>query len=237
MLTPVGRILGPPKTTMATLIAYLRLPGNGPRKRHDQAGYRRDAVLAWARRRRHQVAAFVEEDEPAALKGRQGLAAAVAGLSDDGIDGLVVTSLTSLSEDLVAQEQLLAEILRTGAKVYSLDPDDAEHLRSESADPSRNLVRQVLQKAVENEATIIAIRSAARATNGGSPPYGYRVEDGQLVANPAEQAVLVRIAELRAQGSTFRQIARALDAEGHRPKRARRWHPETVRRVVQRTQL
>ena len=234
---PVGRILGPPNTTMATLIAYLRVPGNGPSERPDQAGYHRDAVLAWARRRRHQVAAFVEEDELAGLERRPGLAAAVAGLSDDGIDGLVVTSLTSLSEDLVAQEQLLAEILRTGAKVYSLDPNDAEHLRSESADPSRNLVRQVLQKAVENEATIIAIRSAARATNRGSPPYGYRVEDGQLVANPAEQAVLVRIAELRAQGSTFREIARALDAEGHRPKRARRWHPETVRRVVQRTQL
>jgi DNA invertase Pin-like site-specific DNA recombinase len=222
---------------MATLIAYLRLLGNGPSESHDQAGYHRDAVLAWARRRRHQVAAFVEEDEPAGLEGRQGLAAAVAGLSEDGIDGLVVTSLTSLSEELVAQEQLLAEIRRTGAKVYSLDPGDAEHLRSESADPSRNLVRQVLQKAAENEPTMIAIRSAARATNGGSPAFGYRVEDGQLVANPAEQAVLVRIAELRAQGATFREIARALDAEGHRPKRARRWHPETVRRVVQRTRL
>src|SRR5689334_13943026 len=104
MLLPVGRILGPANTTMATLIAYLRVPGNGPSERHDHAGYHRDAVLAWARRRRHEVAAFVEEDEPAALKWRQGLAAAVAGLGDDGIDGLVVTSLTSLSEDLVAQE-------------------------------------------------------------------------------------------------------------------------------------
>jgi DNA invertase Pin-like site-specific DNA recombinase len=222
---------------MATLIAYLRLIRTRPGEGHDQAGDQRDAVLGWARRRRHEVTAFLEEDEPAGLERRPGLAAAVAGLSDDGVDGLVVTSLTSLSEDLVAQEQLLAEIRRTGARVYSLDPSDAEHLRSESADPSRNLVRQVLQKAAANEPTIVAIRSAARATNGGSPPYGYRVEDGQLVSNPVEQAVLVRIAELRAQGATFRQIARALDAEGHRPKRARRWHPETVRRVVQRTQL
>ena len=221
---------------MATLIAYLRLLGARPGDRHGPAGYQRDAVLGWARRRRHEVTAFVEEDDLAGLDWRPGLAAAVAGLSDDGIDGLVVTSLTSLSEDLVAQEQLLAEIRRTGARVYSLDPNDAEHLRSESADPSRNLVRQVLQKAAANEPTIVAIRSAARAGNGGSPPYGYRVEDGQLVSNPVEQAVLVRIAELRSLGATFRQIARALDAEGHRPKRARRWHPETVRRVVQRTQ-
>lgn len=221
---------------MATLIAYLRPLGGVPSDGHDQAGHQREAVLSWARKRRHEVAAFVEEDEPVGLDRRQGLAVAVAELGDDGIDGLVVTSLTSLSEDLVAQEQLLAEIRRTGARVYSLDPGDAEHLRNDSPDPSRTLIRQVLQKAAENEPAIIAIRSAARATNGGSPPYGYRVEDGQLVANPAEQAVLVRIAELRLQGATFREIARALEAEGHRPKRARRWHPETLRRVIQRTQ-
>jgi hypothetical protein len=106
---------------MATLIAYLRLLGARPGDRHGPAGYQRDAVLGWARRRRHEVTAFVEEDDLAGLDWRPGLAAAVAGLSDDGIDGLVVTSLTSLSEDLVAQEQLLAEIRRTGAKVYSLD--------------------------------------------------------------------------------------------------------------------
>jgi DNA invertase Pin-like site-specific DNA recombinase len=233
----MGRdILEPRDTTMATLIAYLRPLGKAPSQRHHQAGDQREAVLAWARRLRHHVAAVVEEEAPAGPDRRQGLAAAVAGLSDEGIDGLVITSLTSLSEDLVAQEQLLAEIRRTGAKVYSLDRRDAQHLRGQSSDPSRNLVRQVLQKAAVNEPTIIAIRTAARATNGGSPPFGYRVEDGQLVANPAEQAVLIRIAELRSQGATFRDIARTLETEGHRPKRARRWHPETVRRVVQRTQ-
>ena len=104
------------------------------------------------------------------------------------------------------------------------------------ADPSRSMVRQVLQTAAETEPVIAAIRSAARGTTRGSPPYGYRVEDGQLVANPAEQAVLTRIAELRATGASIREIARALEAEGHRAKRAKRWHPETVRRIVQRTQ-
>jgi DNA invertase Pin-like site-specific DNA recombinase len=158
-------------------------------------------------------------------------------MQEDGIKGLVVTSLSSLSDDLVVQEQLLAEIRRTGATVYSVDPDDAEHLRTVSSDPSRNLVRQVLQTAAENEPTVIAIRSAARATTGGSPPYGYRVEDGQLLANPTEQAVLVRIAELRSEGATFREIARTLESEGHRPKRAKRWHPETLRRLVQRTRV
>ena len=40
------------------------------------------------------------------------------------------------------------------------------------------MVRQVLQTAAETEPVIAAIRSAARGTTRGSPPYGYRVEDG-----------------------------------------------------------
>jgi DNA invertase Pin-like site-specific DNA recombinase len=220
---------------MATLIAYLPCrKGHGePEGRSD----RRDALMAWARRRRHRIAAVIEEDELTGSDPKQGLPAAVAALGDDGIGGLVLPSLSGLSDDLVVQEQLLAEIRRTGAKVYSLDPNDTEHLRSVSSDPSRNLVRRVLQKTAQSDPAIIAIRSAARTTNRGSPPYGYRAEDGQLVANPAEQAVLVRIAELRSQGAGFREIARTLETEGHRPKRAKHWHPETVRRVVERTQL
>jgi DNA invertase Pin-like site-specific DNA recombinase len=221
---------------MATVIAYLDPARNGPGDRVGGPEGHREAIAAWARRRRHQVAAFIEEAELAGAALRPGLASAIGALRNDGVTGLVVPSLSSLSDDLVVQEQLLGEIRRTGAKVYSLDPLDADQLDGVPTDPSRNLVRQVLKTAAETEPAIAAIRSAARGTTRGSPPYGYRVEDGQLVPNPAEQAVLMRIAELRTAGASIREIARALEAEGHRAKRAKRWHPETVRRIVQRTQ-
>jgi DNA invertase Pin-like site-specific DNA recombinase len=223
---------------MATLIAYLRSFRNGRGEQEQSASDQREAVTAWARRRRHHVAAFVEEDQVRSsdLGQRPALAAAIAALGDDGIDGLVVSALSDLSDDLVVQEQLLAEIRRVGAKVYSVEPDDAEHLRTVSSDSSRNLVRHVLRTTAENEPAILAIRSSVSASAGGAPPYGYRFEDGQLTAVPAEQAVLARIAELRSAGATFREIARTLEAEGHRAKRAKRWYPETVRRIVQRMQ-
>ena len=68
----------------------------------------------------------------------------------------------------------------------------------------------------------------------GSPPYGYRIADGSRLPDPAEHAALVRIAELRASGATLREIARELDSNGHKPKRGERWHPESVRRIVER---
>jgi DNA invertase Pin-like site-specific DNA recombinase len=217
---------------MATLIAYLRTPSETFAGVDDQ----RQAVRTWAGKRRHQIVATFEDDHGTDLHERPALIAAIAALSEVGIDGVVVCRLASLDEDLVAQEQLLAEIRKLGAKVYSLDPDEAGELRRTPADPSRKFVREVLQVAAGNEPSLAAIRSAARSgaggRQGGSPPFGYRMDNGQLVPDPDEQAALARISQLRSQGATLREIARALETEGHRTKRSNRWHPETLRRIT-----
>ena len=46
--------------------------------------------------------------------------------------------------------------------------------------------------------------------------------------------VLDRAIELRASGSSLRSIGRLLTREGYLPKRADRWHPETLRRMLAR---
>jgi site-specific DNA recombinase len=219
---------------MAALIAYLRKPSGQFAGLDDQ----REVIESWAARKRHRVVATFEDDPAAGLERRPALVSAMAALGREAIDGVVVCQLASLDDDLVVQEQLLAEIRRLGARVYSLGPNDTPELRRTPADSSRQLVRQVLQTAAGNERSIVAIRFASRTANGqrqgGSPPFGYRVEDGQLVPDSAEQAALARISELRSEGATLREIARALEAEGHRTKRARRWHPETLRRIAMR---
>jgi DNA invertase Pin-like site-specific DNA recombinase len=216
---------------MATLTAYLRQPADGGRDLDEQ----RQAITSWARARRHRLAGFIEEAAGAGLNDRPGLVEAMVNLGTDGIDGIVVTRLANLDEDLVTQEQLLAEVRRAGARVYSVSHDEAQALRARPGDASRTFVRRVLSAAAANEASLGALRAAARTANGGSPAYGYRMEGGQLVAHDAEQAALARIAELGASGATLREIARVLDAEGLHPKRAERWHPESIRRILQRT--
>src|SRR6267154_750547 len=107
---------------MAVLIAYLRACNGGGEKRIG-VEIQRAAVEDWARRRRHQLAAIISENPSAAsLEDRQGLA---------------VYRLDCLDSALVVQEQLLAEVRATGARVYSLQPDDAAELRRIPADPSR----------------------------------------------------------------------------------------------------
>jgi transcriptional regulator with XRE-family HTH domain len=55
-----------------------------------------------------------------------------------------------------------------------------------------------------------------------------------LVEDSDEMVVVERIRELRAEGMSLRQIAEALTENGLRPIRSGRWHPETVKRVLDR---
>ena len=67
----------------------------------------------------------------------------------------------------------------------------------------------------------------------GSPPLGWRAERGQLVVDDVESEALARMAELRNDGASLREIATVLTDEGHRTKRGARWHPQTVARALQ----
>ncbi|MGW1505533.1 recombinase family protein [Streptomyces mirabilis] len=51
-----------------------------------------------------------------------------------------------------------------------------------------------------------------------------------------EQAGRPRARQLRDEDElSYREIAAVLDAEGIRPRRGERWHPETVRRMLAHT--
>jgi DNA invertase Pin-like site-specific DNA recombinase len=222
---------------MPTLIAYLRSLNNGQSDDVVDVERQRHAMQAWASKRRHRIEVFIRDDSPSpSPEQRPGLVEAIAALHEGHADGLVVYRLACLDDDVVTQEQLLAEVRSTAKKVYSLAPDEMTNLGRISLEPPRQLVRHVLQEAAKNEDSIRALRAASR--NGmrpaGAPPYGFRVEGGELVSEPSEQATVARISELQAAGASLRQIVRLLDAEGHNAKRAGQWHPETVRRILSR---
>jgi DNA invertase Pin-like site-specific DNA recombinase len=220
---------------MAALVVYLRSPNDSAVELEAQE----EAIRAWARARRHRIVT-VTFDTTADLEQRGGLAQALALIRDDTAAGLVVHRLDSLADDLIAQEQVLAEVHRLGARVHTVSgpPDDG---RGEPADEMRRLVRAVLRTAAGNHQAVLALRSARRLREdgrsaAGSPAYGFRVKDGEVRPDPAEQVALARIVELHAAGATLRDMARTLHAEGYRPKRSEHWHPETLRRIVRRLQ-
>jgi len=193
-------------------------------------------IRAWAKAAGHRVVMRARDEGVSGSNGldtRGALPEALQALRDRRAAGLVVYRLDRLARDLIIQEQLLADIWRLGAQVFSTSQGEAAYLSDDPDDPSRRFIRQVLGAVSEHERSMIALRRRSgrkrKAAKGGfaygSPPFGYPTLGKELVADPTEQAALARMRELRSQGRSLRQIGDALDAEGVNPKRGDRCIP------------
>src|SRR5215472_16708402 len=63
-------------------------------------------------------------------------------------------------------------------------------------------------------------------------PYGFNAEDGKLIPDAAEQAVIARMATLRADGVSYNRIADALNADAVPTKQGGIWRSQTVKNIL-----
>ncbi len=68
----------------------------------------------------------------------------------------------------------------------------------------------------------------------GSPPYGLKTENGDLVEDPAEQKVIELIRRHHKSGKSLQKIADWLNQQGYRTKRGSNWKRISVKRVLDR---
>jgi len=94
-----------------------------------------------------------------------------------------------------------------------------------------------LERAMIRERTrsAMSVKRARGERISGHAPVGWDFgRGGRLVRNAREQKVIARVRQLRAQGMSYRGIAKRLDRERIRPKRGRRWAHTTVKSVLTR---
>jgi DNA invertase Pin-like site-specific DNA recombinase len=155
-------------------------------------------------------------------------------------DGLLVAKLDRLSRLFTDQEGALAKVWEYGGRVFTVET--GEVLADDPDDPMRTAIRQIIGVIHQLDRAQIAKRlrdgRKLKADRGGHangrPPYGWRAEGRELVAEPAEQATVVRVGELHGQGESLRGIAAVLEAEGRRPRYGQRWHPTMLARILER---
>jgi DNA invertase Pin-like site-specific DNA recombinase len=172
------------------------------------------------------------------LDDRLGLGETLARLERGDADVLVVARLDRLARDLLLQETTMERLRAAGVEVVSVAEPDVD-----SDDPTRVLVRQLLGAIAQYERSVIkgrmvagkAAKVAGGGYGGGRPGYGQKAEGGALVADPDEQRLVGRVAELRSQGQSYRAICAVLEAEGYEPRRAKRWSPVVVRSIAKRS--
>lgn len=202
------------------------------------------AIRSWCKAGGHRLVAIHRDAGVSGSNGvedREGLSLVLEALRGRRADGVALLRLDRLARSLSVQEATLAVMWRLGARVFATE--SGEVLADDPDDPMRTAMRQMVGVFAELERRTLVKRLTdgrrRKAELGGfaafgSPPLGTRAEGGRLVPDERETAAVSRIRELHAAGASLRAIATTLEAEGHRPKRSTRWHPQSLARVIAR---
>lgn len=221
------------------VIAYCRVSTDKQAEHGLGLVVQRKAITAWAKANGCVIVAWHTDEGISGSNGldtRPGLAEAFRQLEAGKADALVVYRLDRLARKLGSQITWIERLESRGRQVLSVTEPDV------GADEMRVLVRQIMGAIAEYERATIVRRMkdgrALKAERGGfaygAPAYGQRAQNGELVADEAEQLAIGRIRELSGAGKSLRQVCDALAAEDIRPKRGERWYPATVARVLAR---
>jgi len=217
-------------------IAYVRVSTEQQGESGAGLDAQRAAIAAYAAKAGLDLVAVHEDagvSGAAGLEDRPGLIAAVAQLRKG--DTLIVAKRCRLGREQLAILMIEQAVAKRGASISSADG------AGNGNDPSAKFMAAIIDAASCYERNMIRCRTraalAAKRSKGertGQVPFGWRDEDGILVAVPAEQLVLVRIHECRAAGLSLRAIAGILKAEGIATKEGKSWHASTIRSILTR---
>lgn len=199
------------------------------------------ALTGWANANGHRVVEVFSDQGVSGMTDaldRDGLSSAIEAIETGAADGLLVARMDRLARALTVQEAILAHVWQRRARVFTAD--GGEVLADDPDDPMRTFLRHVVGSAAQLDRALIVkrlrdgrrIKAEAGGYVAGSPRYGWRAEGGELVEDTAEQAVIGRMAELKANGISMNAIAAALNVDGVPSKRGGIWRADAVARVL-----
>jgi len=226
-------------TTQA--IGYLRV-SSAAQAKDGKDGFprQREAIRAYCKGQRIEL---LEEHEDAGvsgtvpLVGRDGLSRALERCGELGATLLVVEKADRLGRDLIVSEMAVRAFADVGVSIVTADT--GENITEAGNDPSRKLIRQVLNAVAEYErSALVAKLRAARERkrrNGGHAVGCYRL--GEHPERPQEAETLARLRELRRTGhgrkrATLAELAAALNMEGRASRTGRPWTQAMVRDLL-----
>lgn len=147
---------------------------------------------------------------------------------------VIVPRLDRLNRDLLGQLIIERELKEAGVTLTSATE------AIEGDEPSAVMVRQIFGAISQMERSMIASRlrggRRAKAAQGGFAgsgcPYGYVPAGGFLEVDPAAAEVVRRVFKARRRGSSLREIAAQINAEGIPTRRGARWTAVQVKNIL-----
>lgn len=180
---------------------------------------------------------YVDAGISASTLNRPELEKAMAALTPGAV--LVVLKLDRLTRTVADLTPISNRIEDAGAEWASVQE------KFDTSTATGRLMLRMMLELSQWEREVIGERTAAalqqkktRRERLGSTPLGFRTNASGTIEVDAEgQATVKRARELRAQGLTFRAIAKQLAAEGHQTARGGKWEAATVALLVKQRYL
>ncbi len=182
------------------------------------------------------VDVIVDAGVSAKTLGRPGLSRALGMLTTGDAEALLVVKLDRLTRSV--------RDLGTLVESYFADPQGPALLSvSEQVDTrtaAGRLVLNVLAAVSQWEREAIGERTSAAMKHladqgeyiGGAAPFGFRLENGRLVAHEPEQSIIRDAQAFRAEGLSLRAVAARLASQGYCTRAGRSFAPVQVARMM-----
>jgi DNA invertase Pin-like site-specific DNA recombinase len=220
---------------MQRAIGYVRVSTAGQAEEGASLEAQRAKIQAWCALN-DAVLDMVFEDaglSGATMTGREGLHAALKA-TNRGM-ALVTYSISRLARSTRDMLEIAERLDAKGADLVSM----TEKIDTTTA--AGRMVFKMLAVLADFERDQIGERTkmalAHKKAKGevyAATPFGFEAVEGRLVAVKQETEVVSLILHKRRSGSSLADIAEQLNASGVQGKRGGRWHPSTVRYLIQR---
>lgn len=169
------------------------------------------------------------------LDSRPGLAALLDRIESNGVRVVLIETSSRLARDLMVGEVILRQLAEAGCRVIAAD--SGVELTADTDDPTRRLIRQVLQAVDEFDRRVTVLKLRA-ARDRKSRRLGRRIEGKKpFGSTPAEAVVIVRIRELHRKPHgrvrrSLQEIADTLNAEGRPTRSGKPWTKSSLHQII-----
>jgi len=223
---------------MKPIFAYCRVSGRGQIDGHGFArqmetikrfcterGYHIDKIY------KEQVSGTSDETK------RPQFSAMVSAILENGCNTVVVESLDRLAREYRVQEQMLIYLASKGINLIAANTGE-NITEAVHSDPMKKALIQIQGVFAELDKSLLVkklrkARDKVRGENGrceGPRPYGSTPEEAELLQR-------IRYMRRRSKGlknpRTYQSIADQLNAEGIKPRHAKKWNPVLVRNILE----
>ncbi|MGO9120487.1 MAG: recombinase family protein [Desulfomonilaceae bacterium] len=152
------------------------------------------------------------------ISGRPGIQRVLELVRTGKVDNVVIFKLDRMARNLKEACEIAELLEKKKVSLHSISE------RIDSGSATGRLFYNILSAMAAWEREIISERTktalAVKRENGqrisGHASYGFQFEDGKLVPNAHERAVIAKVYELHCQGNSIRGIATFLESHGYR---------------------